>query len=392
VSLIPSRAAVPLNIFREGRKIVESVSDLDSFVLVYRFLELWARLRGIYHTSLGYLDRQILILLLYRFWKDNQHEYSSLHSVFVGFFTYYCSSVNWREDVVGDLSNPKVAVSSSRLRTKQNPVVVISLYSPVRNAASHVTEQSLRVILAEFKEASCLLETYPTTWAAILSFQESEMDEDAPFVDPKSFIHTFQIFVRFEFQYWGSDMAGKGRFLNQMKKQYPMLVERLSRTNFRRFISRAEKSIVFAWPYRLLQTLTAKEEETYCYLVGIDNGGDATGYQSFLTELQDECAEISADFRRDHVFDPLASFANIAVVNQTGLGELTVDPLELLHEKSPTQRALSTEDGRILPEKSVVPNDSVAHKKFRSASGTMLIPLNLFNVAALTQLMNVLHV
>lgn len=316
---LPSEVLVSLNTCRDIRYICDTIPNLEKFQTVYRILELWSRCRGIYSGPLGYFDRDSLVLLLNHLWKVRPVHDNSVSSIVSEFFAYY-STFNWVRETIVDPTQDDAKSEIPYIRSKDNAAAIMTVFTPVKNVASSITNNTLKILQREFTRAKDLASAASISWNDLMGLHGT--DTDNPFsAATAEFTQKFNTFVRIDMRYWGSNPASKTRFFDDMGMQYASLFTRLSNVDFRVYL-RSYDSLTFAWPYRLTETSTNMEDEKSFYLIGLDYDVAGKCRQQFLDRLRLECEEFTRRLSEDGIFDPTTAWISFSIVEKQEPGEI----------------------------------------------------------------------
>lgn len=310
-----------VNSFKEVIYIHDSVPNIDKFKIVHRFLDLWAHYRGIYSERLGYLSREHILLLLNSLWKMKHLQDHSFCSILHIFFGHY-SQLDWEEEIIVDPDH------STKEDTNHNrrgaPVLIYSIFPPVRNTASLISKNSLKIILKEFTRAMDLTKDSNIDWQNLLGL--GGVTEQKCFFSfaAAQFVQRFDIFIRFEMRYWGCNKPSGIHFFDLMRIHFDALFFKLTASDFRYSLGRSN-SLAFAWPYRLRDRPENTEAEKFSYLIGIEYNGAPEDLIPFKNSMERECETLVSSLHEDGIFDPTTGWFNITVVAREDIGEVFSD-------------------------------------------------------------------
>ncbi|KAL2006831.1 hypothetical protein VTN00DRAFT_9499 [Thermoascus crustaceus] len=315
---LPSEVLVSLNTCRDIRYICDTIPNLEKFQTVYRILELWSRCRGIYSGPLGYLDRDRLVLLLNHLWKVRPVNDTPVSSIVSEFFASY-SVFNWGRETIVDPTQDDAKSEIPYIR-RDNAAAIMTIFAPVKNVASSVTKNTLKTLQREFNRAKDLANPANLSWDDLMGVRGTDISN--PFSTATAeFVQKFNIFVRFDIRYWGSNTASRTRFFDDMGMQYASLFARLSNLDLRVYL-RSYDSLAFAWPYRLTETATNVQDENSFYLIGLDYDVAGKCRQQFSDRLRLECEEFARKLYEDGIFDPTTAWISFSIVEKQELGEI----------------------------------------------------------------------
>ncbi|KAI9795205.1 MAG: hypothetical protein M1816_000227 [Peltula sp. TS41687] len=343
-----------LNAYRDMHYLLRTIPDLDAFQLAHRFLKDWALNRGMYSTRFAYLSGFHITLLLARLQAQNATEASASDIVRTFFRSY--AEFDWPSEAVFD---PTFHKSEPRYpRSAREPLVILSLHSPIINIAQRASMNTVKTLSAEFKRANQLLANEDVTWSKVTGATAGVERHDALRSGAADFINNYKSYINLNIQYWGSSSAKRDALLGWLESRCPLFLAGLSKM----------------------------EEETDLSRKSNIDTTDGVNRTSSLNTLQTALQTFVDQIRNDkRYFDPNTSWIEMSHVKQSELGSLKLDERPLgsyivQNNEDDSDESEVSEDEEILSddmEEDVLPSKrpSKSQNKPRTGpSGTKLRP------------------
>lgn len=152
VSKLSSESIQSLNGIRDAEYIETIIPDMKTFILCSHFIKYWANRRGLYSSSLGFLNgftwRELLIIVL----MENS-KYSPQEIIFKFFQKYNNYEVF---DVKKPLALNEKSIANFK-NTKNNRILIITPNEAYKNAARNVTKSTFKYMVQEIDRAYKIL-------------------------------------------------------------------------------------------------------------------------------------------------------------------------------------------------------------------------------------------
>jgi poly(A) polymerase Pap1 len=188
--------------------------------MAYRLTVQWARSSGLFSHPLGYLDETQIIYMLNRIAKLEPLNAPSSFDLTRTFFGYY-SDFNWDGEIIADPLTYELNPEGLPFnRGYLTPAAILTVNTPLVNAASSVSDRSLETIVKGFERSKQLISESNTNWNHLLG-SGSYLPLAA-----QEFIDSFNGFVRFEVQYWGTSKSSQAVFYSKMEEEFLSLCRR----------------------------------------------------------------------------------------------------------------------------------------------------------------------
>lgn len=297
-----------------------TIPDSAAFRTAYHVIKCWARRRGIYAAKYGYLSGiqiSILLTVVCKLISQNA-ESTSAPAILTVFYDYY-ANFDWKNSIVFD---PDFHKELKYVRTRQEPMAILSFYGPGLNTAAAASVPTVRVISEEFKRANKLLSEAGMTWPQFLGEGKDATD----------FLNTYESYIKITTQFWDVSLVRGNSFVgwieSGLSSTFTNLCKRVPQTNPR------------IWPARFIEQEAGKDaqdnlknsdeenaEYEGCYLIGLDTKHmtkeDAA---AVLEQVQSALYGFENQIRSDSKhFDPKFFWMSTAVVPQSAVGKLQVD-------------------------------------------------------------------
>lgn len=219
---IPIPTLKRFNSFRDIQCLMGTIPDFASFQTACRLIKSWARERGLYSPKHGYLGGQhithMLARICYRLAKGGVGSSPTL--IVRTFFAYY-ATFDFEEEVVdGKFCNLKPRY----LRSNQEPMVILSEYSPVINVATNVSTYTLQTITKELKRADELMAEENMTWLRVMGIHHSPRESGLQPGAAIDFLRGFETFMRIDIVYWGASTVKCGKLVKWIEGECPDIV------------------------------------------------------------------------------------------------------------------------------------------------------------------------
>jgi len=220
---IPILSLKKLNAYRDAEYLLRTTPDLKLFRLAHRTIKLWARERGLYSRRFGYFGGHHVTLMLSKVCKMLSREagVASVADIVRAFFAYF-AAFDFTTDMIFDqeFHHPKPRYH----RSDREPMVILSIHSPVINVAYTTSPDTLRTMRRELKRADNLLSEDNITWPRLMGLRQVP-DE----IGPQSggaidFVQDFQTFVKVDIHYWGPSIAKGGRLVEWIETKCPSFI------------------------------------------------------------------------------------------------------------------------------------------------------------------------
>ena len=203
-----------LNGYRDIQYMSTSIPALGNFRMAYRLIVRWARSHGLFSHPLGYLDDTQILYMLNRIAKLDSPETPSSYDLARTFFSYY-SDFNWEGEAIADPLTYELNPEGLPFnRGYLAPAVILTINTPLTNVASSVSDRSLETLVKGFERAKQRIADSNTNWYGLLS-----RGNDFPLA-AREFIDSFNGFVRFEMQYWGTSKKSQAAFYAKMEEEF----------------------------------------------------------------------------------------------------------------------------------------------------------------------------
>eukprot|EP01080_Neovahlkampfia_damariscottae_P000921 gene921-9830_t len=140
-----------INGIRDMEYIESIIPNYDSFIILIHSIKIWAKRRGIYSNSFGYIGGISWIILVVIICLENPNE-KIPDILFMKFFEKY-SNIN-----SFDTKKPLGLNSESTKPTKSNfRMLIMTPMEPYRNTARNVTKSTFKFMMKEFQRANDIL-------------------------------------------------------------------------------------------------------------------------------------------------------------------------------------------------------------------------------------------
>ncbi|KAK6525327.1 hypothetical protein TWF694_005470 [Orbilia ellipsospora] len=272
-----------LQAYRDMLYILNTVPNLATFRLAYRFLKLWAEKKGIYSSKFGFFGGVHLTLLLSRI-SILLPPSASASQLIVSFFQTY-ATFKWTEEMV---TIPNTGRTIRYQRAARDKMVVLTITTPAVNVAANATIHTLRTLTSELENA-----------AAKVAVDASFTDIAGTFGDVVSslsdsvgdFLSRFNRYIKVDVQFWGTNRQGGRALVGWVESRLVYLLTELGR-NTPTLTARV-------WPGRFHEVatsavaaaLTAEEEDERAELRGFYLIGLAPAAGTELTKEEKKLSE-----------------------------------------------------------------------------------------------------
>ncbi|WEW54751.1 hypothetical protein PRK78_000176 [Emydomyces testavorans] len=321
---LSSQALTKLQAFRDLDYIQRSLPDLASFRTAHRFITAWAKHRGIYLARFGYLGGIHITMMLSRICKLLCREGAKVSStdLICTFFNHY-AHFNWENEIVFD---PCFFESPPRYRRYVNePMVILTIHTPLVNVARAATASSKRVIVEELQRMAQFILVRGMSWLKLLGGSKSTSGPS------QEFLMAYNSYIKIHVQYWGISLAKGSTLVGWLESRCVRLLNDIDR--------RLPGIYTRIWPARFTSKEATGDDTEYqgCYLIGLarkdikDEAETATKEErkQNLALLQRILEQFKSQAQAERkYFDPATAWLDVTHVKQSELGSLKLDERE----------------------------------------------------------------
>ena len=202
--------------------MLRTIPDLTVFRISHRLVKLWATNRGIYSSRFGYLGGFHITLLLGRVCKLLCHVTGASASDVVRTFFHYYTAFDWATEMVSD---PFFHGAQAKYqRSAREPLVILSLHTPVINVAHTASVQSLKTLSDEIKRANRLLSDAKRPFSEDFGTATSGEQETSLASGAKEFLCNYKSYIKINVQYWGLSSAKGSNLLGWLESRCVLLL------------------------------------------------------------------------------------------------------------------------------------------------------------------------
>ncbi|KAL1953502.1 hypothetical protein VTO42DRAFT_2755 [Malbranchea cinnamomea] len=314
--------------YRDMAYLQRTIPDFATFRTAYRFIRVWAKLRGIYAAKFGYLGGIHIVLMLSCLCKLYFHDASIITAadIICTFFKHY-SNFDWEIEILYD---PFFFKEKPRYRRYPNEsMVMLTLHSPVLNVARAVSAPSYRTIVEELKRADRILSQDNMTWLAICGIKGSSIDSDG---GAHEFLEGYNNYIKINVQYWGLSLAKGSALVGWVESRCLRLLVDLDR--------KLPEIHTRIWPAKFTVKGGDVSADTHeyqgCYLIGLARR-DTSNAEPMSKEKRRQAQDslkaaveqfVSQTRAEEKYFDASLAWVNATVVKQADVKDLVLDKRE----------------------------------------------------------------
>ncbi|KAL7270616.1 hypothetical protein RUND412_006673 [Rhizina undulata] len=220
---LPATTLKAVNAYRDAEYLMRTIPNLKPFRLAHRIIKLWAKNCGIFSAKLGYLGGFHITLMLARVCKLAEYQIIgsfkelSAAEIVRAFFRYY-SKFDWEREAVED---PEFRGSIRPYqRSVREPMVILTINTPVKNVAENATKHSLRTLDQEFQHAEEAMERGGRWELELLGRMDANSADER-------FLNTFGSFVKIDVRFWGGSRSKGRALMGWVESRCPLLLVEL---------------------------------------------------------------------------------------------------------------------------------------------------------------------
>ncbi|KAF3921802.1 hypothetical protein AA313_de0203920 [Arthrobotrys entomopaga] len=235
-----------LQAYRDMLYILNTIPNLATFRLAYRFLKLWAEKKGIYSSKFGFFGGVHLTLLLSRI-SILLPPTATASQLIVSFFKEY-AKFKWNEEMV---TIPNTGRIIRYQRAARDKMVILTITTPAVNVATNATIHTLRTLTSELEHAAAKVDVDASYTDIAGNFGDAITTISDSVGD---FLNGYNRYIKVDVQFWGTNRQCGRALVGWVESRLVYLLTELGR-NTPTLTARV-------WPGRFYEVAQTEKVET----------------------------------------------------------------------------------------------------------------------------------